>query len=167
MIPTFSLKCNVLINWTFILFRSIDLTFCSKISIFWLIPNILIKFQYFDRFDALKFQHFDWFLPFRSNLITMINSYYFTQIATFWLILYFFTKITTFWSIWPIALKMQHSDWSIPTFSLKLQHSDRLDILHWNFNILIDSFHFDQIVNSMIDSYYFTQIATFWSKFFT
>ena len=167
----------------------------TQIATFWLLLfhsnyNILINLTF-----ALKIQHSDQFQLFHLNcnilhwnFNILSDSYYFIESATFWLIS-------------PSSLKLQHFDrwtfctqiskcWLIPTVSIKFQYFDRFDILLWNFNILIDSYHFDQIsvltfctsisifdrflpfwsnLITMINSYYFTQIATFWliQYFFT
>ena len=81
-----------------------------------------------------------------------------TQFSAFWLIPDFvfkfqilhwfppFTQISAFWSIW------------IP-FSLRFQHFDRSDILHSNFNILINFQRCPILINSLIS----IQIPIFWS----
>ena len=118
--------CKILINWIF----------CTQLLTFWSIPTF-DQFQHFDPLDILhsnfnilihsklftqiatywwiwnfelKFQHFCWFLPFRSNYNILINltfckissfailtdSHLFTQIAKIWINLIFWTQIPTF-----------------------------------------------------------------------
>ena len=156
MIIIFHLNYNILIDskfctqistfqsiWHFALrFQHFDqfLLFHSNCIIlhrFEFLHSIYILFDLTLKF-ALNFHHFDYllipnFVLEFKHLDSKIDSYFFTQIATFWLNLY-------------------HSDM---IFSLKFQHFISFwiqisTLLSSNFNILIDS-------------YFFTQFASFWS----
>ena len=116
----------------------------------------------------------------------MINLTVSTQISAFWLSPNFVFKFQCFYGI-PLSLKFW-TFWSIFPLSLKFQHFDQLNILHSNFNILIDILKvvlkfqysdqflfFNQIpiiwsistfaieYQILIDLPFFAQISTFWS----
>ena len=164
LIPPFHLNFDILINLPFSLkFQHFDrLDILHSISTFWLILNVVLKFQYSDQFlifqsnsnnlidfhfcnristfdqstpFLLKFQHFDRFDILHSNFNIVINSHL-------------------------IALKRQLFDW-FPTFHSKYNILNDLVISTqiWSF-WLIPNFVLN--FNILINSLFFNQIPTFW-----
>ena len=177
-VPTLSSNFNVFIDSPFHsnldILINLPLSFCTQISTFWSILNVVLKFQYSDQFLIFqsnsnnlidfyfcnRISTFDRSPLFRSNFNILIDLTFCTQISTFWsipILLHssvnflidspLFTQNTTFWTIWWLALKFDHFDW-FPIQS--------------NSNILIDS-HFGNKISTFDRYQIFTHISTFWS----
>ena len=126
-------------------FFEINLTFCTQISTFWAIPNVVLKSQYSDQF-----------LIFQSNSNNLIDFHFCNRISTFDRSALFRSNFNILINSHLIALKCQLFDW-FPTFHSNYNILNDLVIItqisiFWlipkfvlNFNILINSLFFNQI----------------------